>query len=111
MYIYTLYKYYSTLFYNPIIFIKSSLYIFMVKYIHLFFLVILIIYNIFTICYVGVVNHDLVCFEYLPNYLKFDIFFKIDNFLDQSIYNQVFFDNDIDYDILNSSLDEIDYKI
>jgi len=38
-------------------------------------------------------------------------FFKIENFLDPSIYNHVFLNNDIDYDILNSSLEEIDYNL
>lgn len=74
-------------------------------------MVILIIYNIFTIKYTGIVAHDLPIFNYLPNYLKFDIFFKIENFLDPSIYNHVFLNNDIDYDILNSSLEEIDYNL
>ena len=111
MYIYTLYKHYCTFLYNFIVFTKPLLYIFINNYSHLFFLVILIIYNIFTTHYIDITHCDFPVFDYLPNYLKFNTFFHIHNFLDPSIYNQVFLDNDLDYNILSSSLDEIDYQI
>ena len=99
------------MFYNFFFFFTPMLYIFVIKYNNLILLFILIIYNLFTIKYTADIDVSVYQWNYLPNYLKFNIFFDINDFLNPSIRNDLYIDYDINYQTLICSLDEIDYQI
>ena len=95
---------------------RYFIYIFFIKYGNWTFLFMLIIYNLL---YVPSDNNLkeidlLICSKsYLPNYLQFDSFFQIQNFLvsDDQIFPISINIDMAEYSMLENSLEEIDYPI
>lgn len=87
--------------------------LFIIKYVFWLFLFIIVCYNIFfPLCITDNIIYIFVLPDfsfYLPNYLQFNSFFNIENYL--LGVNIIIYPDIIDYQILERSLEEIDYPL